>query len=714
MFDVTNILDGLNDRQREAVIARPGPLLVTAGAGSGKTSVLTRRIAWLVQAEHVSRHRIMAVTFTNKAAREMKVRVEGLLGQNSAPSQIGTFHGLSNRFLRIHSQEAGLDNRFEIMDSNDQKSFIGRLMNNAQIPVGNIKPADVQSFINKCKERGLRASAAQPADFQENILVQFYEIYEKECEIRGLVDFAELLLRTVEVLQRNQLVREESQDRYSHVLVDEFQDTNALQYEWLKLFCAKYRNITAVGDEDQSIYGWRGALAENMLEFESHFSGTRVIHLEQNYRSTQHILHAANAVISNNLKRYEKKLWTDRQGGSLIHLLNAEDSDYEAEFVADIISHGALHEMNYSDYAVLYRTNAQSRIFEQVFSARQIPFRVYGGVRFFARQEIKDVLAYLRMLVDSNNNEAWLRTINIPPRGIGNVAQQRIADYAAKHGISLWEATNRFPDDPSTPARYGNLLKRYTEVIDALRHERQNLQLYEIISLIIDMSGMRGYHEQRATEIDRGRLENLDEMIAAGENFSRNAIVEEGADEITAFLDQVTLDAGDRHEGESGNQVQIMTLHSAKGLEFPVVFLTGLDEQLLPHELSRHANETLEEERRLCYVGMTRAQEQLYLTRANRRNIRGEWLTFRGSRFLAEIPAKYIEGYDVSDEFGCAESNNHAQPDVEIGNQVYHQKFGQGVVTDLDANTQRPLVQVQFESMGSKWLVWDLANLQVM
>ncbi len=721
MTDVTHILKDLNERQREAVVAVPGPLLITAGAGSGKTAVLVRRIAWLIEATGVSRHRIMAVTFTNKAAREMRSRVESLLGDQSAPSKIGTFHGLSNIFLRVHHQEAGLSRDFTIMDADDQKSFISRLVRDHQLPIGDLSARGFQHYINKCKEHQIRAANANPSNHREEIYAEVYRLYEHECNLRGLVDFTELLLRTLEVMQRNEIVRDANQERYLHVLVDEFQDTNALQLEWLKMFFAKYRNVTAVGDEDQSIYGWRGAVAENMLDFEKLFSNAKLIRLEQNYRSTQPILNAANAVISNNRNRYEKKLWTEQKGGRLIKLFSAEDFEAEAAFIADTVEQFESSKFSYSNFAVLYRTNAQSRVFEVEFSSRGIPFRLYGGVRFYSRLEIKHVLAYLRLLVDPHNNDAFERIVNNPPRAIGDGTVRKVEEVARNREISNWDATLEIIYDTSSQSRMVNPLRRFIEMIDGLRNECQGISLYSIIDRTIKVTKLRDYYQKRNSDIDMARVENLDEMLNAGANFIRNKEIDDNENAIVPFLDEVTLDAGDTHDANL-DAVQMMTLHLAKGLEFPVVFLTGLDENLLPHAnaifnrsgyTSSEPN-PLEEERRLCYVGMTRAQQLLYLTRADRRLLHGQWQRYRPSRFVGEIPRDYVEFVDHS-KIESVTTPAHEDELVDLlGKEVQHVKFGNGVVLNTEEGGEYCLVKVKFYTSGEKLLVWDQANLQVL
>ena len=731
MTDVTKILDGLNEQQAEAVVAPPGPLMITAGAGSGKTTVLTRRIAWLVEAAGVSRHRIIAVTFTNKAAREMKSRVNDLLGADYAPYQIATFHGFSNRFLRIYHEAAGLPKDFTILDQDDQKSFIGRLIEGSQLSTKSATSRDIQNYINRKKEQQLRAAQAHlSGEYRDRLFAPIYEIYERECNARGLVDFAEIILRTVEVMQRNEFVRNKNRDRYLHVLVDEFQDTNPMQIEWLKLFGSHSNYVTAVGDEDQSIYGWRGAVAKNMLDFMEIFPNAKLIRLEQNYRSTQTILSAANAVISNNKDRFEKNLWSDREGGHQIKLHPAYDNRDEAQYVAKkILDH---HEAGtaFSDMAVLYRTHAQSRVFEGTLASHRIPFRIYGGVRFFSRMEVKHALAYLRLIVDSDNNPAFERVINEPARGVGAVAMNRIIEVARNQGVSFMGAAKMIVDDPSEQKRIQTPLKKFIEIIDSLQVESAGLTLSRIIALVNERSGLREHYTNKNTEQDKSRVENLDELVNSGENFIRTVIDNQDfetsfGDDVGAiapFLDSVTLDAGDTYD-DNPDLVQMMTLHQAKGLEFPVVFLVGMDEQILPHA-NAIANYTgqrdaIDEERRLCYVGMTRAEDHLYLTRATLRQVMGRWTNFRPSRFLREIPKKYYQISKFEDDDVNSDSNAEAtvtniedEVDSLPGRLVRHRKFGEGTVIYASVEHACTLIRINFDNVGEKVLVMDQAALE--
>ncbi len=663
-----DILKTLNERQKEAVIAPPGPLLITAGAGSGKTAVLVRRIAWLIESEGVAKHNIIAVTFTNKAAREMRERVIDLLGEGLAPRRIGTFHGLSNRFLRKYHLDAGLSANFTILDSDDQYSLIKHIVNeyvdeNPEIQelVDRSWVRGLQFFINDCKERKKRSYAITREDAvsrssRKNYIeyAQLYEIYEQRCESRNLLDFTELLFRTIEVLDRNEIVRSEVQDNCHHLLVDEFQDSNALQLEWVQQLAGKYRNVTVVGDEDQSIYGWRGAVPDNMMTFAELFPNTKIVQLEQNYRSTSTILAAANAVIDKNPNRFKKKLWTSRKSSEPILRYDAYNGEEEALFVAETIAKMHRNDLTYSDFAVLYRTNAQSRNFEEAFGAMDVPFKIYGGTRFYARLEIKHILAYLRLIIDPLADEAFRRIINVPARNIGARALEVIENHAVNEACSLWDAACDIADDENQSGRIRGPLKNFIDMIELLEQASESMTFPELISEVIKQTKLREYYMERPSGPELTRIENLDELINAAVNFSERYPV--SADDpvnheiIRHYLDDVTIDAGDTHDDDE-DAVQVMTLHTAKGLEFPVVFLVGMDENLLPHfnaiRSSRFdlKDDQLEEERRLCYVGMTRAEKTLILTRARVRLSYGERTSYFPSRYFKEIPSKYISQF---------------------------------------------------------------------
>ncbi len=662
MPSATEILKGLNEQQIQAVTAPPGPLLVTAGAGSGKTAVLMHRIAYLIDEYQVRPSRIMAVTFTNKAAREMKDRIGNILMPEDVPSRIGTFHSQAYRFLRRYHVEASLPSGFTIMDMDDQKSLMRRLAaeNDFDYQQNNwLKNA--QNFINNSKENRLRAGAIDTSEvsgryrrhnFDE--LVEFYLIYESACQDNGWVDFTELLLRSVEVLHNNELVRQKVQDQTEHLLIDEFQDTNSLQLDWLLAHCEHHGNVMAVGDEDQSIYGWRGAVPHSMMDFAKNFRNTEIIRLERNYRSTQIILQAANALIKNNQNRYDKNLWTDKRSESQkICLYDAQTGEREAQYVAgEIEKFRTAHNLPYSAFAVLYRTNAQSRLFEEVFSHKRLPFRIFGGQRFYSRAEIKHVLAYLRLLVEPRADDACRRIMNLPPRGIGNKMMQTIESAAAAQGLSIWDAICRLAEDAAASARVRSALGGFVELVEQLKESAQILPLPQIVREVIEATALREYYENMGIA-ETARVENLDEMVNAAANYMERYAEDYGTAAACAgrqiifdYLDEVTIDAGDKHEKDA-DAIWVMTLHSSKGLEFPVVFLTGMDDGLLPHlnaiQSSRFKPEAIEEERRLCYVGMTRAEDALIVTRAQRRRIFGQMERYAPSRFFKEIPPRYLE-----------------------------------------------------------------------
>ena len=730
MQDIDSILELLNDRQREAVISPPGPLLVTAGAGSGKTSVLIHRIAWLITHYGLSPNRIIAVTFTNKAAREMKERIQALIGDSPLQPQIGTFHGLCNRFLRRRYEEAGLDRDFEIMDQADQLALIKSILKDEKEKNGylklQIKDKEAQQRINRWKEEKLRAGQLDltRANYRDLVSAEVYKLYEKKCEDNGVIDFTELILRTLEVMKHNQMVRDRIQNYYQHLLVDEFQDTNPLQFDWIKLFAGKHCNVTAVGDEDQSIYSWRGALAEHMMQFKHTFPNAKVIRLEQNYRCTQPILNAANAVIKNNSNRFEKTLWTDRKGGNPIKLFEAASAEAEARYVVDNIKRLKNTGLRMTDFAVLYRTNAQSRVFEEVFTHERLPFRLYGGLRFYARKEVKEALAYLRLLINPNSDDAFSRAINMPPRGIGSAAQQKVADRALANNSSLWYAAIELSSDKKVPKRLSSALNQFVNLIHSLQSklEDKDMSLSQVIEAVIVDSMLKIHYQAESTRLEHDRVDNLEEMVNAGSQFEASQSFGNLRQAITAYLDSVTLDAGDTHDNEIADCVQIMTLHLAKGLEFPVVFLSGLDEMLLPHYLSviqdseyRSADYTaLEEERRLCYVGMTRAKQELHLTRSNSRMLHGKTQRFKRSRFLDEIPEDLIKR-KIERRFSFKPPSVKIDDDldIKIGNTVSHVKFGYGTVAKIEKDPSDFIVTINFFDCGEKMVLHSHANLKV-
>ena len=715
-MDVSAILDPLNDAQREAVAAPAGTALVLAGAGSGKTRVLTHRVAWLVGVDNISPHSILAVTFTNKAAYEMRNRIESMLGMQVGGMWIGTFHGLSHRFLRAHWQEAGLPQTFQILDSEDQYRLIRRVLKVMGLDEAYWPPKQAQWFINGNKEEGIRPDkVAANGDPQQQQWLRVYQEYEQTCRKSGLVDFAELLLRTYELLRDDARLREHYQNRFRAVLVDEFQDTNHIQYQWLRLFADGHKNLFAVGDDDQSIYGWRGARVENMLQFEQDYPGTRTIRLEQNYRSTSTILNAANAVISFNSGRLGKNLWTDGEEGDAIRLYTAYNDYEEARFVVDTIQEWVHQGHARAETAILYRTSAQSRVFEEILVQRQVPYRVYGGLRFFERKEIKDALAYLRLMASRFDDPSFERIVNFPTRGIGNRTLDEVREYAKAYNCSLWEAAAGLVNQKALPARAGNAVRAFMELIENLAADTEGMELAETVEHMLSHSGLLGHYRTEKGEKAESRVENLEELISAARGF------ELGDDEdmplLSAFLAHAALEAGEG-QGEAWEDcVQLMSLHAAKGLEFPLVFLTGMEEGLFPHERSMEESR-LEEERRLCYVGMTRAMRQLYLSHAEVRRLHGQEYYTSPSRFIGEIPENLLSPIRAGGIPGLErtrvirESGSKTRGGLSLGQRVRHASFGEGMILNLEGDGQHARVQVNFEEVGSKWLVLAYANLE--
>ena len=725
-MDVSKIFDALNDAQREAVGATPGPMLVLAGAGSGKTRVLTYRIAYLVQALQASPYSILAVTFTNKAASEMRRRIEDFLGFSVRGMWIGTFHGLSHRLLRDHHELAGLPSGFEILDSDDQYRVIRRALREMNLDEEHWPPRQVQWFINSQKEEGRRSAALHgTGDAHQQTLIRVYTHYEETCKRLGLVDFAELLLSALELLEQNQSLRENYQQRFQHVLVDEFQDSNTIQYRWLKCLALAHGQIMAVGDDDQSIYGWRGARIENMAQLQKDFAGTEVVRLEQNYRSTGNILKAANAVIDLNPDRMGKNLWTEGDDGEPIRVYGALDELDEGRFVIDRIEAWQHLGRRRDSIGILYRSNAQSRVFEELLLARGIPYRVYGGLRFFERAEIKDALAYLRLVTNRDSDPAFERVVNVPPRGIGARTVEIVRQQARTDNTSLWTAAKALTTSESLPARARGALAVFVDLIDQLALDSADHDLPEKIDLAISCSGLIDHYRKERGEKAITRVENLEELVSAGRNFESEADDDSAVDELADFLAHAALEAGEGQAAEWEDCVQLMSLHSAKGLEFPLVFLCGMEEGLFPHQRSIDEPGGLEEERRLCYVGMTRAMEQLYLTCAEVRRLYGRENTTSPSRFLSEVPESLVE--DVRAGAGLRTravkkinpniahinaSGGTEASSLRLGAAVNHKKFGPGTVVMIEGQGEHARVQVRFEKSGSKWLVLAYANLE--
>jgi DNA helicase-2/ATP-dependent DNA helicase PcrA len=725
-----DLLAHLNERQLAAVTLPNQSALILAGAGSGKTRVLTTRIAWLIQTGQVSPHGVLAVTFTNKAAKEMLTRLGAMLPINTRGMWIGTFHGLCNRMLRAHHRDAGLPSTFQILDSADQLGAIKRLLKAGNVDDERYPPRNLQLFINNAKEAGLRAKAVEVNDDYNRRFVELYALYDAQCNREGVVDFAELLLRCYELLDRNEILREHYQDRFHHILVDEFQDTNKLQYAWLKQLAGTKNAIFAVGDDDQSIYAFRGANVGNMADFEREFRVQNLIKLEQNYRSVGHILNAANALIANNLRRLGKELWTDAGAGEPVRIYEAQTDGYEAAWLVDEIRGLIAEGHARSEIAVLYRSNAQSRVIEHALFNAGIPYRVYGGLRFFERAEVKHALAYLRLIENPADDTAFLRVVNFPPRGIGARTLEQLADAARAAGTSLYAAVG------SMTGKAGTNLGAFVKLIDSLRFETASLPLAEIVDAVIQRSGLIPHYQ---TEREgQERIENLNELVNAAaafvaeEGYRAEAPGTQGEAEaalpspLAGFLSHASLEAGENQAEAGQDALQLMTVHSAKGLEFFAVFITGLEEGLFPHENSLNEADGLEEERRLMYVAITRARKRLYISFAQSRLLHGQTRYGIRSRFLQELPEEAVKWLTPRAQVGSGgrfgawhdagvrpEIPPRSQPShgFRIGQSVRHAKFGDGVIVNLEGSGDDARVQVNFGPQGVKWLLLGVAKL---
>lgn len=683
-----DILSGLNPQQAEAVTLPHRSALVLAGAGSGKTRVLTSRIAHLIQKEGVSPHEILAVTFTNKAAREMMTRVSAMIPVSTRGMWIGTFHGLCNRMLRAHHGDAGLPETFQILDSSDQLAMVKRVIRSLNLDEEKYPPKQLQHFINSQKEQGLRPHDIPVHDSFSRTRQEIFSAYESQCNREGSVDFAELLLRSYELLKRNEILREHYRRRFRHVLIDEFQDTNRLQYLWLKLLAGKETAVFAVGDDDQSIYAFRGADTGNMREFERDFHVEDVIRLEQNYRSHGNILDAANALIRHNASRLGKNLWTNDASGEKLRFYNAPTDLQEADYIVEEIRSLHAEGVPLADIALLYRSNAQSRVLEHALFNASLSYRVYGGLRFFERQEIKHALAYLRLIHSPDDDGAFLRVINFPARGIGAKSIESLQSEAGSS--SLWDAAKK----------KGKKFGDFVGLVESMQAECRDASLADTVETVLERSGLKSHY--RMEKGGEERLENLDELVNAA------ALFESEGNPLAEFLSHAALEAGERQSGEGDDAVQLMTIHSAKGLEFHAVFVSGLEEGLFPHSNSRNEAGGLEEERRLMYVALTRARRRLYLSCAQSRMLHGQTNYNIPSRFLNEIPPELIQ------PVGFAEFRESPSPAREksspwkIGANVFHPKFGEGVILACEGNEQ---VQVNFRRAGVKWLALEYANL---
>jgi DNA helicase-2/ATP-dependent DNA helicase PcrA len=724
-MDVTPILESLNDAQRQAVTAPAEPTLVIAGAGSGKTRVLVHRAAWLIDVEGVSPQSLLAVTFTNKAAAEMRGRIEALLGLPVSHLWIGTFHGLAHRLLRRHWREAGLPQNFQIIDSDDQQRLIKRLLRNLEIDDSRWVPKEIQWFINAQKDEGLRPQHLDDErDPNRRQMIDLYSSYQELCDRGGLVDFAELLLRAHELWRDNAEVLAHYRRRFRHLLVDEFQDTNAIQYAWLRLLAGGDGGIPfVVGDDDQSIYRWRGARVEHIHRFQKDFPSAQVVKLEQNYRSTATILNAANAVIANNAERMGKNLWTDGDEGEPIRLYSAFNERDEADFVIgrlrDWIDQGNLR----ADSAVLYRSNAQSRVLEESLINAGIPYRVYGGLRFFERAEIKDALAYLRLISHREDDASFERIVNRPTRGIGARTVEVMRAYARANSCTMWRAAGAVASD-ELAGRAANAVNTFLTLIERMARETTGLDLQDKVDHVIHASGLVDMFRNDKGERGETKLENLMELVSAAKSFEPDPAEEMSP--LDEFLSHAALEAGEGQADAWEDCVQLMTMHSAKGLEFPLVFLCGMEDGLFPHQRSIADPNGLEEERRLCYVGITRAKQTLYVTHAEQRRLYGMDSFAQPSRFISEIPAEFVEEIrprvQVSRPVNSLRTSSarslkksaDAEMGVRLGQRVRHGKFGDGVILNYEGQGAHARVEVNFETAGTKWLVLSYANLDLM
>ena len=722
--DLDHRLTTLNPAQHHAVTTPPGHQLVLAGAGSGKTRVLVHRIAFLIQRLDVSPHSILSVTFTNKAAAEMRHRIEDVLGHAPAGMWVGTFHGLAHRLLRAHWKEAGLAENFQILDSDDQQRLIKRVIRDLGLDEQRWPAKQAQWFINGQKDEGIRPQGIQASgDLFLATMRSIYEAYEAACARTGVIDFAELLLRALDLWRDNAGLLEHYQRRFRHILVDEFQDTNAVQYAWLRLLAKGGESLMVVGDDDQSIYGWRGAKIENIQQFDSDFADAEIIRLEQNYRSTANILNAANALIANNQGRLGKELRTDVGDGEPLALYAAFNEHDEARYVVETIEDALRKDgLKRSEIAILYRSNAQSRVLEEALLREKIPYRIYGGQRFFERAEIKNAMAYLRLLDGRGNDAALERIINVPARGIGEKTIETIREYARAHDVHMWEAIRLMLTVKALPARASGALASFIELIDSLAEQVLAMPLHQMTQVVIEKSGLLAYHEAEKGEKGQARVENLEELVSAARTFENDE-----DDELTplqAFLTHASLEAGDTQAAENEDSIQLMTLHSAKGLEFPLVFLVGMEEGLFPHKMSLEEPGRLEEERRLAYVGITRAMQKLVISYAETRRLYGSETYNKVSRFVREIPAPLIQEVRLSNSVSRPMSTSSMgggslfagsaipQTPFNLGQRVRHSLFGEGTILNFEGAGAQARVQVNFENEGSKWLMLAYAKLE--
>ncbi|MGC7892446.1 DNA helicase II [Vibrio anguillarum] len=722
MMDPSLLLDGLNDKQREAVAAPLENLLVLAGAGSGKTRVLVHRIAWLISVENASPFSVMSVTFTNKAAAEMRGRIEELMMGSASGMWNGTFHGICHRILRAHYLDARLPEDFQILDSEDQLRLLRRLIKAQNLDEKQWPTRQVCWWINGKKDEGLRPKHIDAyRDPVTQTYLQLYSAYQEACDRAGLVDFAEILLRCHEMLRDKQHIREHYQARFKHILVDEFQDTNNIQYAWLRMMAGRDCHVMIVGDDDQSIYGWRGAKIENLEKFTQEFPSVNTIRLEQNYRSTKTILQASNALIANNTERMGKELWTDGSEGEPISIYSAYNDLDEARFTVNKIKEwrdkgGALE-----DCAMLYRNNAQSRVLEEALIQAGLPYRIYGGMRFFERQEIKDALSYLRLMSNRNDDSAFERVVNTPPRGLGDKTLETIRFAARDRGCTLWQASLVLLEEKVLTGRAASALSRFIELVNALEDDSAEMPLHSQTDHVIKTSGLFEMYQLEKGEKSKARIENLEELVTATRQFEKP----EEADEmsmLTAFLTHAALEAGEGQADEFDDAVQLMTLHSAKGLEFPLVFMVGVEEGMFPSQMSAEEAGRLEEERRLCYVGMTRAMQKLYITYAEIRRLYGQDKYHKPSRFIRELPENCLDEVRMKAQVSrpssagrfsqTAVKENFNETGFSLGTRVKHPIFGEGTIINFEGSGPQSRVQVAFNGEGIKWLVTAYAKLE--
>ncbi|WP_100657682.1 DNA helicase II [Alteromonas flava] len=719
-MDVSRLLDDLNDKQRDAVAAPPSDMLVLAGAGSGKTRVLVHRIAWLMEVEHIASHSILAVTFTNKAAREMRGRIESLMGQSLHTMWIGTFHGLAHRLLRSHYEEARLPQSFQILDSDDQYRLVRRVLKSMNLDEKHYPPKQIQWFINGNKDEGLRPQHIETHNDPTQIKMrEIYTVYQQTCDRAGLVDFAELLLRAHELWLNHPTLLAHYQRRFRAILVDEFQDTNNIQYAWLKLLASGDNNMMIVGDDDQSIYGWRGANVNNIQYFLRDFAGASTIRLEQNYRSTATILKAANAVIDHNQGRLGKELWTDGEDGELISLYAGFNEMDEARFIVSQIKRWSDYGNALSDCAILYRNNAQSRVLEEALLHQSIAYRIYGGLRFFERQEVKDALGYMRMINQPLDDAAFERIVNTPTRGIGERTLAQIRESARSLDQSMWQTSLTLLAEKRLSGRAATALQSFIDLILSLKAATLDEPLEKQADIAIKRSGLFAMYQAEKGEKAQSRIENLEELVSACKAFEMPDDVE-NMTMLDAFLAHASLEAGEAQADSHQDAVQMMTIHTAKGLEFPMVFLAGVEEGMFPSQQSHDEPGRLEEERRLCYVGMTRAMQKLYITYAESRRVYGQDKYHTQSRFIKEMPQACLEEVRLRSTVSRPVQNRFNQQTTfdavdesgfALGDRVMHPKFGDGTLLNCEGSGPQARVQVNFDDVGTKWLVLSYAKL---